>query len=372
MKKIVVLMVLLLLFSVTVKAQDEAGDTYSSTLQGSGFDELTQNAPDELGRFFEQNDIDLYSPDWVNKLDTGNVFSMIWSFLSSGANAPLKGFASITAVLLIFAAVNAVCEQNSSLNESLNMIFSVVMALILIKNIIYAIDGSVAAIKGVGVFMLSFVPIFAGILTVGGAPLTAAGGSSMLLLAAEGAVQASAFLIVPAMSGYLALNLATGVSPLIKDSGIAEAVKKTAMWMLTLVFTVFLGILSMQTVINSGNDTLTTKTAKFMVSSFVPVAGTPLSEALNTVIGSVGLVKNTVGIYAVIAVVVIFLPIVAELVLWRVVMMLSGAVAGMFSLPKIPQILRSIDSFFSVLIGVILFVGALFIISLAIMLKAGG
>ncbi len=369
MKKAVVLMILIFVFALPVRAQE---DSYSDQLHSSGFDELTELAPDELERFLSQNDIDLYSPDWVNELNTGNVFGMIWSFLKSGAAAPFKALASVVAVMLIFAAVNAVCEETGNLTQALNMIFSIVVALLLIKSIISAVTGSVAAIKGVGVFMLSFVPIFSGIVMASGAPLTAVSSSGMLLLAAEAAVQASAFLIVPAMSGYLSLSLATGVSPLIKDSGIAEAVKKTAMWALSLVFTVFLGVLSIQTVINATNDTLTTKTAKFMVSSFVPVAGSPLSEALSTVIGSVGLVKNTVGIYAVIAVIVIFLPVILELVLWRVVIMLSGAVAGMLSLPKIPQILKSIDAFFSLLIGIILFVCALFIISLALTMRAGG
>ncbi len=371
MKRITVLIILIFTFSVTVSAAD-IEEFYTEQLRSSGFEDVHDSLPDEVRDFFENNHIEIDDADWVSDIDTENAFKMIWSFVVSGGKTPLLALGEIVAIIIIYACVFAFVDDKGGISPSLSYIFSVIIALVLIKNIMSSVGGCVSAIKGTGVFMLSFVPVYAGIITVSGAPVTAAGSSALLLAAAELVVQACAFLIVPLMSAYLGLGVATGMSPLIKDSGIAEAIKKVAMWVLSFCFTLFIGLLSMQTVINASADTMSVKTAKFMVGSFVPVVGSSLSEALTTVIGSVSLLKNSVGIYAVIAILVMLIPIVIELLLWRINIMLCSSAASMFSLPKVPQILKAVDSVFALLIGIILFVGALFIIALAICARAGG
>ena len=59
------------------------------------------------------------------------------------------------------------------------------------------------------------------------------------------------------------------------------------------------------------------------------------------------------------------LPLIAELLIWRLVLLVTSAAAELFSLSEISGLLRAVDSMLSVLAGVILMVGAMFIISLA-------
>ena len=79
-------------------------------------------------------------------------------------------------------------------------------------------------------------------------------------------------------------------------------------------------------VVNSAADNLSMRTAKFIIGSAVPVAGGVLSEALGTLTASVSLLKSSVGIYGVVACVVIFLPLLTELFLWRVGLNITSAV----------------------------------------------
>jgi stage III sporulation protein AE len=79
-----------------------------------------------------------------------------------------------------------------------------------------------------------------------------------------------------------------------------------------------------------------------------------------------------VGIYGVIACAAVFLPILAELVLWRITFNITATVSDLMSVPKISSVLRSADTVLSVLIGIILLTAAMFIISLGVVLAAGG
>ena len=129
--------------------------------------------------------------------------------------------------------------------------------------------------------------------------------------------------------------------------------------------------MSIQTAINSSADTLTAKTARFIIGSSVPVAGGVLSEALGTVLSSVTLLKSSIGIYGAVACAAILLPLITELLIWRAVLIITAGAAGLFSLPQISGLLKAVDSMMSVLLGIILTVGAVFIISLAVVVSAG-
>ncbi len=364
MKKIIVLILLVFLFSLPVSATD----VYKETVENSGVEEINELLPDEVREFFENNNIDLTVADWSKNLTAKSVFSHIWSFFKSGGSAPFKSFLSVAAVMIFSAAVKAFTADNSKLGESLNFIFSIIVSLSIADGVIGVISASVSAIKGTGVFMLSFIPIYSGVILLSGTPTAASVSGGLLLLAAEIIVQAAAFLIVPLMCAYFGLGLASGVSPLIKDNSLVSSVKNVALWILALVFTAFAGLLSLQTTLSAAADTVGVKTAKFFVASFVPVAGPALSEALTTVTASMELLRSSVGLYAVLAIVLILLPIIFELFLWRIVIAVSSGVANMMSV-KAMGVLKAVDSLLAVLMGMILFVGARFVISISVLIK---
>lgn len=364
MKKIIVLILLIFLFSLPVSATD----VYKETVENSGVKEINELLPDEVREFFENNNIDLSVADWSQNLTVKSVFAHIWSFFKSGGNKPFKSFMSVAAVMILSATVRAFTSDSSELSESLNFIFSIIVSLSIADGVIGVISASVSAIKGTGVFMMSFIPIYSGIILLSGTPTAASVSGGLLLLVAEIFVQAAAFLIVPLMCAYFGLGLASGVSPLIKDNSLTTTVKNVALWILALVFTAFAGLLSLQTTLSTAADTVGVKTAKFFVASFVPVAGPALSEALTTVTASMQLLRSSVGLYAVLAIVLILLPIIFELFLWRIVIALSSGVANMMSV-KAVGVLKAVDSLLAVLMGMILFVGALFVISLSVLAK---
>lgn len=364
MKKIIALIILILLFSVPVSATD----VYKETAENSGVSGINELLPEEVREFFKNNNIDINDYDWSQNLTAKSVFSHIWSFFKSGGNAPFKSFAAVATVMIFSAAVRAFTDEGGKLSESLGFIFSLIISLSIADGVIGVISASVSAIKGTGVFMLSFIPIFSGIILLSGSPSAATVSGGLLLLAAEIIVQAAAFIIVPLMCAYFGLGLASGVSPLIKDNSLTVAVKNVALWILALVFTAFAGLLSLQTTLNAAADTVGVKTAKFFVASFVPVAGPALSEALTTVTASVQLLRSSAGLYAVVAIVLMLLPLLFELFLWRIVIMVSTGVANMMSV-KATGVLKAVDSLLSVLMGMILFVGALFVISISVLIK---
>ena len=368
-RKIIFIIIFLLLIPFSVSADTKAEDFYKEQYDLSGAEEINDSLPKETKDFLEQNDISPSQPDWVNNLSSENVFSHIWSFLKTGAKTPLLASCGILAVVLISAAIESSAEEKGA---AAAMYASALCAAAVISAPAFSVvKTSVSAMQGCSIFIGAFIPIFAVIVASAGSPITSLSMSGLLLTASSAVSYISNFVVVPLLGGYMSISLASSVSPLISKSGIAEGIKKLSFWIMSLLTTVFLGILSIQTAVNASAETLSLKTAKFIIGSSVPVAGTVLSEALTTVTASMGLLKSSVGIYGVVACAAIFLPILAELLIWKVCLTLLSIISDLFSLSKISSLLRTVDTVMSVLGGIILLTAAMFIISLSVVVTAG-
>ncbi len=362
MKRIIIILIFLLIFSVPAKADE---NVYTDQLNAIGMEEITKIPNKETRQILNDLGATPYDTEWVEKAP-GNIFSLLKDIFVNGFSGLKTIFLSVISVLILWAVFNTLSQ-----NDGVNTAFTIILTLIITVPVLSDISASGSAIKGSGVFMLSFIPAFCGIVASGGNVATAMQSGGMLLVAAEFTVQILAFIVVPLGLVQLALYLSGVLSNVSPGVRLAAAIKKGANYILTFTFTVFLGLLSVSSAIGSAADTVGIKTVKFMVGSFVPVAGTALSEVVSTLGSSVKLLQSGVGIYAVFVIAATTLPVILKLTLWRIV--LNGAdIAAqiMFKEPP-PAALKAVDSVVSLIIGVMLFTAALFIISLAVLMKAG-
>ncbi len=366
MKKLLLIILISLILVPSVSAEET--DLYKDQLQLSGANELNDYVPESAKDFWD-NSFNLENPDWVNSLSGENAFLHIWSFIKSGAKAPFKIFGIILALIILTAIIqNAVGNE---INSTVTFATVAAIALVLLSPIYSLITASVDALKGCALFMTAFVPVFAAVIAASGKALTSASMSGILLMAANFVTYISSFAVIPLMTGHLSLSVASSVSPLLQSSNLADSLKKASLWLMGFISTVFVGILSIQTAVNASADSLTMKTAKFIVGSTVPVAGGVLSEALGTVTASLSLLKSSVGIWGVLICALTFLPIIIELLLWRLSLFGLSFFSETFSLSKVTSLLKSVDSLLSILIGIVLLTAAMFTISLTVVVLGG-
>ena len=362
MKKLLILFAFLLLFSLPASAEESP---YYDQYERSGAESLADELPSDVKKLFNKLEIDPESPDWVNRLDAKTIFSHIGSFLKEGGRGPLKAAAQMIGTIVIFAAAS-LSEGIKEYKKALSYIFMLVCSAGILLPLFSLISAVQSAIQGMATFMTSFVPIYAGILTVGGRSMTASGMSFLLLFAAEAVNLIASFVIIPLMGSYLAMGLVGGVMPSGGAVALGETIKKASTWLFSLSLTIFLGLLSIQTAVNASAESAGLRTVKFVLGSLVPVTGGALSESLTTLTSSMKLLSSSVGMYAVLVLGVMALPVVLELLLWRLTLYLSSAAAELFGIKEGANLFKCADHVLSTLVGIILFAACLFIISLAV------
>ena len=187
-------------------------------------------------------------------------------------------------------------------------------------------------------------------------------------MACQVVAQIVSSVLVPLMGIYLAFCIAGSLAPGIDVNAVAQVIRKTVSWALGLLLTIFVGLLSLQTMVASGSDTVVSKTAKFLIGSFVPVVGSALSDAFVATQGYMKLLKTTVGVFGVLVAAMTFLPILLQTVMWYLAVNLSSALGEMLGVKPVAQILKSASATLGVLIAVILCFALLIIISTSLVL----
>lgn len=369
MKKLLLVLAVFVIISGFIPFSVSADDIYSEQYSLSGADKLQNSLDDETREFLNRNGIDASDGNWTDKLTAGNVFVHIAEFVKNGAAVPLSCGGAIIGIIIVFA-VAASFDADGRYTDAAVFACMVAVVSVLAGGVWPAVSAASSAVKGSATFMLAFVPVFASLVALSGGTVTAAAMGGVLLASAETVSSVCSFAVLPLAGGYLAVSVCGSISNS-AFVGLADGVKKLSVWILSLISTVFLGVLSIQTVISSASDTVALKTTKFIVGTTVPVAGQALSEAASAVTASVMLLRSSVGIYGVVAIAAIFLPILTELMLWRAVLIVCAFTADTFGAGKISGLLRSVDGMISVLLGIALLVAAMFIISLAVVITAG-
>jgi len=346
---------------------------YYNDLEAIGADELETELSDETRGLMKRIGIDRIDAESVISLSPADFFSLALELAKDAVRGPLKTFVAVMGIAVMCSLLSAMKETVGG--KSLDSVFNIVCVAAISSTVIYpvmnCIEKTSAAIKDFSAFMLSFVPVLSSVMAVSGTPLAATGYQTLVFSAAQLVSQVSSETLVPLLGIYMALCLVGGVSQ-IDVYAIAEAVKTAVNWALGLSMTLFVGLLSVQSLVASTADELTLKTAKFLIGNFVPVVGGALSDAFATAQGCLGLVKAAVGAYGIAAAAMTFLPVLFSAVAWRAVVGASSAVCAMLGIKRVSKVLSSAGTVLGILISITMCFALLMIITTSIMLKVGG
>lgn len=178
-----------------------------------------------------------------------------------------------------------------------------------------------------------------------------------------------------ALLPVLSVSLAMGCTGAVADGFCLEsfsaALHKAVLWVLSLLATVFSGVLSVQQMVAAAGDTLGRRAMKFSISSFVPVVGGALSEAYTTVLGCAGLLRSTVGCFGVVATVLTVLPPLVACLAWSICLQLAGSAAALFRLVALEKLCRTVVGSVRVLIAVLAVFALLMIVSTSVIVFTG-
>lgn len=179
-------------------------------------------------------------------------------------------------------------------------------------------------------------------------------------------------LMVPMVYLFLALaaaNSAAGEDLLKK---MRDLLKNAMSWCLKTVLTVFTTYMSITGVVSGTTDAAALKATKVTISSVVPVVGGILSDASEAVLVSAGALKNTAGIYGILAVLAVFLEPFLRIGSHYLILKATAAVCGIFGSKEMTGLIEDFSTAMGLLLAMTGSVCLLLLISTVCFMKGVG
>ena len=179
-------------------------------------------------------------------------------------------------------------------------------------------------------------------------------------------------LLVPMVYMYLVLSVAACA---VGDSLIGklrDLIKGLLSWGLKLILYIFTGYMSITGVVSGATDAAAMKAAKLTISGMVPVVGGILSDASESVIVGVGVMKSAAGIYGLLAILSIWIMPFLELGIQYLLLKLTAAVCAVFDVKQVSALMKAFSAAMGLLLAMTGAVCFLLLISIVCFLKGVG
>ncbi|MBQ3065331.1 MAG: hypothetical protein IJC98_03745 [Clostridia bacterium] len=175
--------------------------------------------------------------------------------------------------------------------------------------------------------------------------------------------------LVPFVRLCSAFSLASSFGGALSLDALSAAVRKTFLWLTGGVMSVLCAVLSYQTVLARGADSVSMRAVRFTLSSVIPVVGGAVSEAATTVAKAFSLTQKTTGILGILLILWQLLPPLCEILLAKTVFSFGASVASLLQMDQEERLLRETESLAGFLCAVMTAEAIFFILMLTLCMQ---
>ncbi|MCI8813134.1 MAG: stage III sporulation protein AE [Oscillibacter sp.] len=158
-------------------------------------------------------------------------------------------------------------------------------------------------------------------------------------------------LLMPLVYLYAGALASSAMLPENRLGALAEALKKVITWILTTVLLAFTVYLSVVRVVSGSADAAALKVAKAAISGAIPVVGSIISEASETVLAGAGMLKNTIGVFGMLGILAAcahpFLQLGVQYLLYKLTAFLAATVGA----PSLCKLIDGLGGAFGLVLG---------------------
>ena len=338
-------------------------------------DALPQTARQQLEDWYWQEPFEQNGWDWGELWQRMNrsIQEKLRTLLHELLDEPLRLLGTLIGMVVLCAVLGAMRQNGtvSGMDDPFGVVAAASALVLLGEPVFGCVERTVQSLRECSLFVMSFAPVLSGILIAGGSPASAGAYNLMLYFVSQLLAELASKTLLPLLGVYLALCILSPLAPFLQVGQLTRAIHRLTCWGLGVLTTLFVGILSLQTVIGSGGDGILLKTSKFLVGSFVPVIGGTLSDAMGAARSCLHLMKGLVGSLGMAVAVLTFLPVLIEVTGWYLMLHTAAWAAQMLDCSRMSGVLRSVASAFSILLALVVCFGLLVLVSTTMVLSVG-
>lgn len=375
MKKIIIILFLIAFISYPSfcltedVSQEEIINSQKSSVNISKFIEESKKYTSNV---FENTDYnELLNSAITGNIDNKQLGKSVLNIIGKETLGSIKTIASIMIVIIIHSILKSISDglENKGISKICYYVQYILIVTLIMSNFAEIISMVKTSVTNLVSFSNTLIPILLTLILTTGNIASANLLQPILLFMITFIGNLISNVIIPIVLASTALGIVSKISDYVQLDKLSKFLKSGVVWVLGVILTLFVTLVSVEGSLSSSVDGVTAKTAKAAVSSFIPVVGKILGDAVDSVIGCTSILKNAVGVVGVIVIVGICITPVIKLVLLMATYYLGSAICEPIADEKIVKLLSQMGDTFKILLAILCSLSVTLIIGTTLVMK---
>ncbi|MBQ0038176.1 MAG: stage III sporulation protein AE [Clostridiales bacterium] len=237
--------------------------------------------------------------------------------------------------VVLLCAIGEDCFQaagNTGVRNTVSVVGVLAITLITAGNMTSLIGMGVETIDQLDVFSKALLPTLAAAVAAGGGIVSAGVKQVATVFFSDILITLIRNILLPLVYCYIAVSVVAALLPEQKPERIAKGICKGITWLLTGSLVLFTGYLTLAGAVTGSADALTVHMTRSVIGAAVPVVGNIISDATLSVLAGAEMLKNSIGVVGMLAVLAVcllpFLHLGVQYLLYKLTAFLAGTIGS--------------------------------------------
>lgn len=363
----------ILIIPFTACAETADNDEYNEVLSDYDLSFFEESLDKDTYRALEELGLSDFDYNSITSMSFDKTLNYILSLLRDKAKAPLGSCFTVLLFVILSCFLQSFSDKNEdSINQTYSTVSALIITAVVLSKLTDTISICVGAISVAGNFIYAFVPVFCLIVIASGSGAVGFSTNTLLLTLSQGMSFIASNVFMPCVNCFLALGICSSLRYELHLTKMLSAIKRIITTCISFLCGVFVSVLSVKTAVATKADMLGLRSIRFAVNSVVPVIGSSISEGLLSIQAYSSLIKSSVGVVGIVAVVLVFLPALTETVVWRISLLFCSIISDVFGDKSVSSVLNAFREALLLANVIIILSMVTTVISIGILVAAGG
>ena len=371
--KIIILTILFIqIFSIKTFATSTEEEMINSQKETFGINSFIENANKYTGEFFEGIDINsMLNSAIKGKIDNKTIYKKIINLLGKEVKTGIKSLVSILIIIVIHSILKSISEnlQNDNVSKMIYYVQYIAIVTVIMNNFSNVITMVKETATNLVGFMNSLVPILVSLMLYTGNITTSSILEPAILFMINFIGNIIQSFLIPAVLIAATLSIVSKIGDKVQIDKISKTFNSGIIWILGVILTTFVGVISLEGTLSSSIDGITAKTAKAIVSSSIPIVGKILGDAVDTVLGCGIILKNAIGVIGVVIIIGICIMPIIKIAILTISYKILASISEPIADTKIIKLLEQIGDIFKVLLAILCSISVMVIVGTTLVIK---
>lgn len=378
-KLIIIIVFLIFLIPFTLKPTIANAETLNENIDNQ-LNNIDFSALEEYLKSLNEDEKLIFTDNFVYEIKNilnGKSSISINGLLSLFTNSITNSFRSLLPHFIVILAISILCAVISTnaggfLSQSIKDVIyyvSVISVVIIISldfgSLLKNTENAINKLTNLSEIML---PIIISLMIASGGNVSVNLYKPAVVFLTNGITNIYLTVLLPLIGITVIFAILSNISSEIKITKMKDFISGIIKWIIGISITIFSFFMTVQGLTASNIDGISFRAIKYAISNSVPLLGPFLGGGFDIVVAGAVLIKNAVGVGAILLMFSILFSPLVMLIVYSLLLKLFAAVSEPLGDSKISNLLTSISKSVSLLIGLVLAISLMFFISMILLI----